>query len=360
MIQENQIDMARTIIDRLPDQGHQLSPGEQAQALRDIAEDTSYKSRLDDLELMARHLDQSRLQAMASEYKIQDQRSIEHQKIFFHKSKRAQIHSFLLTFWATGLLATGPLVALVHWVTSHAAFTHDGLAAKLMAPICMIGSLTSGVLAEMEIKQIRAGNFLETFKQARAEAENIRTQFFELISQKLTGGSTFLAALQLEYVRRFLLQSQLEYYQSKSSGNQKKAMSGMSRTGYALAAIVILEGMAGILGLTNANLTVIAGMVLILKAYVDMRNAEEGLQQYKGNAERFEHTRKALNRVWATVDVVRDHVIQGNPQSLEAFTRAVTAPMKTEQEQWNADFELRFAELETLENRIAEGMVKKK
>ena len=134
----------------------------------------------------------------------------------------------------------------------------------------------------------------------------------------------------------------------------------MSRTGYALAAIVILEGLAGILGLTNANLTVIAGMVLILKAYVDMRNAEEGLQQYKGNAERFENTRKALNRVWATVDVVRDHVIQGNPQSLEAFTRAVTAPMKTEQEQWNTDFELRFAELETLENRIAEGMVKKK
>jgi uncharacterized membrane protein len=198
---------------------------------------------------------------------------------------------------------------------------------------------------------IKNGKLLEKWRENRAEAEEIRLKYFKRIAddKDLKKQEDYLQVL--EYFRRYQLEVQLAYYSVRSVELGRKAEKTVYTIAILSALFLIINGIAGMLGVQWASL---AALAIIVQAFTFMVNNRELSDQNTRNSEKYEKMRSELSYLKSQIDEVRKGILKGKKAVLSSYIKAVQDILSRENKQWLKNMSEAASALEELENQLKE------
>lgn len=286
-----------------------IAPSEHAERYRETAPD------------LADVLRRSEIQVSAERFEELDARALEAQTRFTSLSNRARSAVFWAGISAAVLLATGAFSPLL-----------TELVTRAFLLVSMAAGALASALAAAWIRAIRTGALLERWMTRRAEAETERLRFFELVT-RAEGVSEPL--LQLEYFRRYQLDVQRTYYRKRGADHRAEGDRKLSRSGTAMALGGGASALAGVLAASlEPYWAGLAAFGLAGQAVAARLENEEATSQSRRNAERYERTSLALDRLFGELDRMRHAMAAGNREVLSAYVESVHQQLSLEHRQW--------------------------
>ncbi len=214
----------------------------------------------------------------------------------------------------------------------------------------------------MWLFKVGAGNLLENWMTARAEAETRRLEYFHLVTTSKDDGSDNshpLPLLQLEYFRRYQLDVQRAYYRRRGAYHKQAADKMLTLSALAVGLASLATGMGGLLGAAwGPQWVAVAGLGVIATALSAFASAKEAASQDRRNMERYGRTVKALDSLSGKLDDVRKTAAVGEIDPMEQFVAAVQEQLSLEHRQWLETSESTKASLAGLEDALARSKAK--
>ncbi|MDQ3605132.1 MAG: SLATT domain-containing protein [Gemmatimonadota bacterium] len=270
---------------------------------------------------LARLLRSSEVQAAAELYEDLDETALEAQKRFVTVSNRARVAVLLAGLAGAMLLAAASLSPLLGEPTT-----------RFLIILATVIGVIAGGLAAMWIHSVRSGALLERWMKSRAEAELERLRYFELVTSEQDLSEPLL---QLEYFRRYHLDVQRVYYRRRGKEHAAAADRTLGLGSAAMAAGGIITALAGAFAASMGSYWAsIAGIALVAQAIGAHAENQEATAQHRRNAERYQRTRHALDRLSGMLDSVRAATADGNPAFLQQFVVSVHDKLSLEHRQW--------------------------
>lgn len=184
----------------------------------------------------------------------------------------------------------------------------------------------------------------------RAEAETLRLEYFATVTEPagdLTDAKRLL--LQLEYFRRFQLDTQLTYYKSRGAQHDRAASQAVKTGLFLMMLVAVINAIAGA---ASGAWTVLALLALVAHALASRISGLEAVNQDGRNAERYDRTHSVLARMKSKLDQVRPAVATGDDTVLTGFVEAVHEQLSLEHRQWLKSFDERYSAIGKLEQRL--------
>ncbi|NIQ59764.1 MAG: hypothetical protein GWN71_42500, partial [Gammaproteobacteria bacterium] len=270
---------------------------------------------------LAALLRESAVGVTAEQYERADERAIEAQRQFLKTSGRARA----AVFWA-GVATAGILV-----VGALAQGLPEGLENILLLVLASGGAVAGG-LAGVWIQVIGRDKLLETWMRYRAEAETLRLRYFEQVTRDSELSEPLL---QLEYFRRYQLDVQRAFYGVRADEHRDATERATRASTLATGVGAVATGLAGALGAAlSAAWSALAGLGFAGQAVSARYDNREATTQSRRNAERYERTRKILDRLYAKLDEVRSGTAQGELAIMHEFVAAVHEQLSVEHREW--------------------------
>lgn len=145
-----------------------------------------------------------------------------------------------------------------------------------------------------------------------------------------------LPLLQLEYIRRYQLDEQINFYQYARRRHTKSAYNIVMLSGIAVFLGTIATGLSAILGSFVHGLAGFAALGVIGMALSTYAATLEGIGQNRQTAERYGQICDSLVEIRFSeeLDSVRRAAAEGNRGPVEMFVSAVHEQLSTEHKQW--------------------------
>ena len=281
---------------------------------------------------LARVLKSSKLSSIASQYETYDARAGAAQTRYKSAMERANRAVLLTAVFSALMMATQILISDAHWFA---------LAFGLL-------SVVSGGLAAMWLNRVSGGRLLEAWMAGRAEAETARLSYFTALIEPDPGApDPALDLLKLEYFRRYQLDVQRIYYDTRGREHEESADRTLRLGSYAVAfstgTAAVSSGALGTMALGSTVgapqvgggiASALGALVIVGSALSAYAGAREAMAQDRRNAERYARTYAALSSLSQRLDEVRGAVAQGNSKVLAEFVAAVNEQISLEHRQW--------------------------
>lgn len=295
---------------------------------------------------LAERLRRSDLRITAESYVKRDAKANELRAEFEEKSRRAR-NAVLITTLAAALLVASAGTAAIPWLPP--ALVDWGVIALSIATVA------AGAMAAGWIQAIRGRALLERWMKARAEAESERLRYFSLLSDETLLENPLL---QLEYVRRYQLDVQRAYFDSRGDEHRRGADRQMMLIAVATALAGIAAGVGGVLGASiHTSWTSLAALGLVAQAFAARAENRLASHQSVRNAERYEQTRTALDELYRLLDRVREATAtaEGDLSVMREYVAAIHDRLAAEHRQWLDDTQLAGEAIARLETMIEES-----
>jgi hypothetical protein len=324
---------ASDVLGRNEEGDYILEPVAHAEMFKDVAPELSSV------------LGSSEAKGLAEEYEIWNSRAIEAQQKFDVWSNRALWSIFLAACSSAALLTVGGLRNVAP----------DK--AKLFVLLFALGAVAASSLAAACLNRIRSGRLLEVWMANRAEAEMFRLEYFSQVtrmrSPRESSSAIPLPLLLLEYFRRFQLDVQLSYYETRGRQQGRDAEKSLTLTSWAMLGVAAANGAAGVLvAQVDPLWSSLAGLAIAAQAFASLLASKEAFHQGRRNSERYERTRRALSELRRKLDEVRQRIFTGEASVLDRFVEAVHEQLSLEHRQWTETFKHSSAALVRLEQEL--------
>jgi hypothetical protein len=258
--------------------------------------------------------------------------------------------------WA--VLATATVSALLMAVALLAG-TLGVLTQTILIVLALIG-VASGGIASMSLFRVKEGRLLEDWMTARARAETKRLSYFSYIVNTSVGPPDLqLELLKLEYFRRYQLDLQLAYYQTRRSGHRNSAGRTLNVSATSVLVAAIASGAAGVLGALKSEWAALGSLAVFGAALQAFAAARESMHQDRRNAERYDHSAQALQGLRERLDDVRQGIEAGSTSVLGEYVAAVQDELSLEHRQWLEGAENMQAAVARLEKALSSGASQK-
>jgi hypothetical protein len=344
------IEKARSIIGPKGQDDYVIAPVEHVQLFRDKAP------------AFARILGRSEIASAAEEYERLDREAIEARKEFKSTANRANLWVLLTSVVSVVLLVIGALVPSKRDLLGRVAATAaadtskpataaaigDRTPVRVLVAAIGIALFLTGGMAAVALRSLQTKDLLGAFKESRAGAELQRTRYFKLVTDAEAGAGAGdaeatppqpmeipLPLLQLEYFRRYQLDVQLDYYETRGK-EHKIAANHMIDLGIRATEVATVVSMAaGLLGAVfNPHLAALAALSAIGTAVTHYATTREAVDQDRTNAERYRKAADAFRTLKAQLDAVRQAAATAQRKPLRAFVAAVEEQTAREHSQW--------------------------
>ncbi len=306
---------------------------------------------------LAALLDSSGARTLAQEYWYRDTEAIKEQQNFQSCSRKARgwvfaTAGFTALSLATALLLGGGAISSVVGeavarlpgdVTAQFPLLGFAQGIPILIAVLALFAAISGAAANVYLNRIQAGRLLESWKEARAQAESYRRDYFNYLSQASAGSSNPvpLPLLQFEYFRRYQFDVQYAYYQQRSEDHRGYADRSLKLSTAAMATVVLLNSLssAGTLSAFNLRLIAAGAFALLVQAFANMVINREEVQQNRHKADLYAKTRTVLAQLSANLDGIRQAVLEGNTELFASFVKATHDVLSKEHEEWLKSFD---------------------
>jgi hypothetical protein len=276
---------------------------------------------------LAAILRRSDLSVLAGQYERKDQQANENQAVFKATATRANWAVLLTACFSTLLLIVGPMKSVA------------GLPDSVVLAILGACGVISGGLGSMWVYQAREGKLLDNWMSVRATAEALRAAYFEAITSVEVQDNNApmpAALLEFEYFRRYQLDVQIAFYQTRAADHRRDADRMLRISAGAVALASISAGLAGVLGGLNTAWVSIAALGTVATALASFAATKESVNQSNRNAERYTNTCDALTLLKRKLDVVRIAAAAGQREPMKQFVAAAHEQISAEHRQWLA------------------------
>lgn len=299
---------------------------------------------------LSQFLASSPIKSIIGEYEIWDKKALDVQGKFKWWSTQARWAVFL-TATASALLVASPGILMIfdQYPKNDTSFLVIAL---------MTISIFFGAWATVCFNIIKSKKLLPEWMENRAQAEEQRLDYFNLIASTQATQSSSNEVEQvlhkLEYFRRYQLEMQYSYYKERASEHGHKASKYLTYSALAMGGVALINGIAGAFGIADPKWTAFAALAIVLQAIASMVSNKESIDQNQRNAERYERTRTVLNRLIGKLDQIREDISNGNYDLLPNFVKAVHEVLSVEHRQWLTNLEDRQTAVNQLEIQLKE------
>ena len=277
---------------------------------------------------LARVLRGAAAETMAREFELLDSRALRAQGIFMRAANSLNFAVLITACLAAALLTLGSL-----------ELSAAPLLKATLLIVLGVAAASTGGLGAMLHYHIRQGGLFERWMKDRAGAETHRLRYFETVisaeGSYEAGSPMPLASFQLEYFRRYQLDVQVAYYQTRGDRHRRAADKTLGIGGLAVFIAAITTAVSGLLGaLTAPSLASIAAIGVVGAALASFASAREAITQDRRNAERYERTRTFLVQLQTRLGRVRLAAASGDREPLKEFVASVQDQLSLEHRQW--------------------------
>lgn len=309
------------------------SIGEQAKDDWILAPDQHAKALPATAELLKKRLQSNTVTIQTKRYQRYDQSAITAQKQYQQQSTR-RIFSAALAAILGGLFL---------YLQGHDGFNQLlGETQSLFYFILLMTNISFAATTAFYSFQLKNSNSYDDWKEQRAEAENARIEYFQLVTdspkppyEDVEDSAEFMA-LQLEYFRRYMLDMQYHYYQGRSKQHRKKTQRLVFYGGL-FTAIFAAGSALGNLGqaeLTNPLSNLLALISVIIPSLLTLQAQFTSLHEDRHSLRSYEHTYAELERALMALGRVRYDVAEGKREALTAFVKTINTALATEHQVW--------------------------
>lgn len=293
---------------------------------------------------LASVLNESRVQTTASQYERADAEAIAARDAFKSASRMSSRCVFVLVILGALLLAVGTLFPDAPGAQPDSEKKPGTTAAvsSTVAPVYItlgVLSIIMGGLATVYISKVRNGGLLEDWFRTRAEAERRRLEYFDQIAS-VAGSETDsrLNLLKLEYVRRYLLLSQIAFYEKREREHAIAAKRNASLSAWGAGAATVATGLSGFLAIVDPRLAALSAIGVMCTGFVSLRTQFEEIEQNRRNAERYRRTLMLLEDLAKVqIDSIRAALASGEAErasTLTVFCQTISQVLMEEHAQW--------------------------
>ena len=291
----------------------------------------------------------------ASQYHESDQRAAHIQADFKSTARRANVAVFITACAGAAITVAGSLMTRTD-LNGGTNSTEVAPGGWIFIALGLAG-LAASSLASMWFVRLRNGHKLQNWMESRAEAERRRIEYFSRIIDSTGPADTDFELLKLEYFRRYLLGSQLKYYDQRGTQHENSARRTLDVSTASTTVAAVLTGIAGLLAASfGQSYSALAGIGVMITAFGAMFSAREGLNQDTRNAQRYSATRnKLLDIRKKYLEQVRKDTANGVLKTRSDFVAAVGEVLLEEHSQWLESAKLHNAAIDGLEKRLREA-----
>src|SRR5690606_8388698 len=236
----------------------------------------------------------------AEEFERADALALEAQRAFKRIANQANVAG-LLTAWLSALVLVAALLA----------------APSAVLLVVGIAGAATGAYGAFLAQRLRQQHLLQRWMTARAEAEEFRHRYFEVVTLTPSpdigaNDPPHRALLQLEYFRRYQLDVQSHFYAVRQRQHQRSADRTVTYAAAAGFVAAFSTGLAGLLGAgEGTDWAGLAALGIVGTSIATFAGVRESITQDGRNAERYGRTRAALREVHVRLDEVREAVAAG-------------------------------------------------
>jgi len=330
------IESAHQIIGEKKDTDYRINPSTHAELYAETA------PHLADL------LKSAGLAITAKEYEEYDWDATDYRDSFTLWSNRMRWSVFLTAVFSACLATFASWMIIFH--------LQDSNLSKTVFSIIGILSVVFGASGMFCQQIVSKKNLLKNWMEKRSMAESMRLKYFDSVILEKTDQAEAQAIpldhLKLEYIRRYLLEEQHNYYKNRGREHEKSAGNLLFLSAGALTAVVIINGISSYLGFGDNYLSAISVFALIAAALSSMTSNIEETNQDKRNAERYGRTVSALSNLWKRINEIHKAIFNGQVDLLYNYVQAITEVLSTEHRQWSKEFDLRLSAIGKLEAEL--------
>jgi hypothetical protein len=203
-------------------------------------------------------------------------------------------------------------------------------------------SIVAGILAGGWLQILEAQQLFTQFKAARARAEALRSQYFQLVTQSSDGGAApapapALPLLQLVYFRLHHLDVQMAFYQQRGADHKRAAQRAIAFSTWAAVGASGVALIASFLGAAiDPRWAAVASLGAVGTALALFARTREVIHQDSANADRYRKAADALLELLTQVPDVATAAAAGHREPVQALVSAVNDQIAREHAQWLA------------------------
>ena len=279
----------------------------------------------------------SRQMVLAESYEELNLRAVRAQALFKETAWKADLAVFATASLGALLLVTGGLDAL-----------QVKFGAWPVRSIGILGIITSG-LATMWLSQLRGGGLATQWAGDRARAEAKRLAYFKSVLEDVAPADQLLG---FEYVRRFLLDNQIDYFRERGSKHESSARQTLTGSSRALFLASTFTAVAGALSLWSAKLALIASLGVIASAYAALTLSRSEMNQDRANAGRYLTAANRLLEMKAEIDKYRSRIAGGGTEAAQEFFQPVFEALTADHNQFLKEAEKRELAIGSMASRL--------
>jgi hypothetical protein len=288
---------------------------------------------------LADNLREERSTGLAEMYEELNGEAIQARDNFKHTVKKADFAIFCTaSFSALLLVATGLkelLGEIVHWATR---------------AIGLLGIVSSGLTA-MWLNQVSGGSLSRKWAEKRAKAEAKRLAYFKNVMYAASEDPQD-QLFALEYVRRFLLDNQIDYFSERGEQHENAASLALKNSTRAVFVSSLLTGIAGALAMWHTEFALIAGLGVITTACATLAVSRSTMNQDHINADRYLAVKYLLKERKLDLGIYRDKIAEGSTGAVQEFFEPIFVSLEADHQAFLSEAEKREAAIGDMAKRL--------
>jgi hypothetical protein len=226
-----------------------------------------------------------------------------------------------------------------------------GKAGRWVAGVIGLLGVVSGGLATMWLNQVRISRLSERWTIERAKAEAKRLAYFKAVMGE-ANDKPLDQLLVFEYVRRFLLDNQIDYFRDRGGQHERAHNIAVKTSTQAVFVASTITAGAGLLSMLEPQLAIIAGIGVIASAYSTLVVSRSSLNLDRRNADHYRLAKDRLEERKLEIDIYREKIASGDMGVVQKFFEPIFVTLATEHKEFLDNVEQREIAIGNMEDRL--------
>lgn len=283
-------------------------------------------------------LESDRPSLIADQYERYNDEAVEARDVFKSTVLRANRAIFVTAGVAAALLVIGGLGELLGEASG-----------AVVRGVGFVGTV-SGALATMWLSRLQGGKLADRWAATRARAEAKRLAYFRAVIE--AAQDTVERHFALEYVRRYLLDNQIDYFRDRGAEHRRaadRALTGATRAATVASTATALASAASIV---EPRLAVLAGVGVVASGYAAFASSRTEVDQDRTNADRYAFALLRLEDRRLELSAYRERVAAGEEGAVETFYEPVFLVLRSDHDAFLDEAAKREAAIGEMRERL--------